>query len=1268
MLPFSPNEVALDQPMIVEASAGTGKTFAITHLVLRLLLEEGLRLPEILVVTFTEAATAELRERVRARLLLAQAHLEGRHDGAVEPLLAAVLARAALQAEAEAPARILRRALEDIDQSAIFTIHGFCYRVLRDYAVDSGVPLDAELVVDTSAIRDEVVHDFWALELAQADKQHVHILRRHGLTPAGCRQLVMTATRSPEMALAAPQHTDVAPPDARPFVAAVDAAKVLWRSAPIAQLLANARDDGILSGNKYRKASVPVWCDKLNEFFVSPPPYPALSTAFDKFCNDGLLAGCRKGRHAEVPRHSFFDACDAIREAVRAYDAAAEPVTSDFRRRLVAYAREQLPRRKLAQGILSFDDLLTRLATALSPPTGDGLAGMVRRRYRVALIDEFQDTDPIQYGIFRSIWARGGLYLIGDPKQAIYSFRGADVFAYIAAAKAVAETRRFTMTTNWRSDELLVAGVNALFSASKAPFVLPDIGFHPVQAREDALAKLSPLPPGEEAPLHFRFVVTDEQDEPLTKNDLAPLVAADVARLLGSEATIEGRPIGPADVAILTRSNIEAFAAKEALSAVGVRAVVLGDQSVLEPNQPDSLMFQRVLQAALEPSRSGLLRAALSSRWFGVSAADLAAMEDDEDVRAAALWQRWVDCFRRYKQLWVDRGFIQMVRALLSDNQVYERLLGEADGERRMTNLLHLVELLHRASVEEHLGPLGLLNWLRAQRALAKERSRPEAMQIRLESDDTAVKITTIHKSKGLQYPVVFCPFLTSTVVRRCKVGETTFHDPEAGGALTMLLSAEVAAEGSATLEQIEREQLAEGVRLLYVAVTRAQHRCVLYWGKLGGYEGSALGYLLAGDQAFASGGYSNMRASLKALDEADMWDRLSQLQIQHPAAIGISAVTSLVAAEVPASPSQAGVPLRRHRIVQPIEHWSRTASFTELSSYRHRANSGVDPHDWDAAVARVATSKPTAEPQPAPAGPAATLAAFPRGARAGICLHALLEHWDFGEERADVAAAHVRVILPKFGFDPDTWSDEVGQALIAICHTPLSAEEGGLRLCDVSKEERLDEFEFLFPVAQAAARSAGEPAPQLGLFAHVGDAGVAQPSRLTPSSLASVLRLYPSAALSGDYAERVRQLSFLPLKGFLKGFVDLIFCHDNRWYVADYKSNFLGEQLSDYGPEPLSSAMASGHYYLQYHLYTVALHRFLKRRLSGYRYASHFGGVYYLFLRGMAPATGARYGTFFERPPAERIAALSQLLEQPSTADGKKKPRRRPRRRAPKS
>ena len=1273
MLPFDVTRVALGPTMIVEASAGTGKTFAITNLVLRLLLEEGLTLPEILVVTFTEAATSELRERVRARLQLAQTHLEGRAVEPLDPVLMAILTRAASTKGGSFPQstalHIVRRALEDIDRGAIYTIHGFCYRVLHDCAVESGVPLDAELVTDTAAIRDEVVKDFWALELVHADAQQVHILRRHGLTPAGCRKLVLAATRSPELALAAPPRTVVAPPDVAPFRAAVSAAQRVWDSALIEQLLATARDKKILSGTKYRAASVPQWCLKLDEFFASPPAFPSLPDKFEKFCNEGLLAGCRKGRTAEVPRHPLFDACDQIRAAVVAYDAAAAPVTTDFRRRLVAYARQQLPARKLARGILSFDDLLTRLAAALAPgPAGDALAQTVRRRYRAALIDEFQDTDPIQYRIFQRIWHRGGLYLIGDPKQAIYSFRGADVFAYLAAVAAVPPARRFTMTTNWRSDEQLVAGVNTLFAASAVPFVLADIGFYPVAARPDAGAKLRRLPAGEEAPLSFRFVATEpataaggEVDEPLSGDDLPALAAADVARLLGGGVSLAERPLGPADIAVLTRSNAEAFAMQDALRGVGVRSVVLGDQSVLEPNQPDSLMLQRVLQAALEPSRSGLLRAALSSRWFGVSAVDLAAMEQQDDVVAAARWQRWVDCFRRYNFLWNDHGFIQMMRALLTDHNVYARLLGELDGERRMTNLLHLVELLHRASVEEHLGPVGLLAWLRAQRALAKERSRPEAMQIRLESDDTAVKITTIHKSKGLQYPVVFCPFLTSAAVRRPALGETTFHDAAAGGTLTMLLAAEVAAEGSAALAQIEREQLAEGVRLLYVAVTRAQHRCVVYWGRLRGYAGSALGYLLGGSEAFHRGGYAAMTQALKGWDDSVMLQRLQALQALAPGAINVSTSVSLARLRAPCPAQQSAVALRRHPIAMPIERWSRTASFTELSS-RGRARRGeTEAHDWDGFAIAPTANAPAAAP-----GLPATLATFPRGARAGTCLHAALEQWDFNEQEVALAVAHARVILTNFGFDPEVWADEVGQALIDICHTPLGPADGTLRLCEVSRDQRMDEFEFLFPVAaRGATASALEQAPQLGLFATAGvaDEHLAlgeQAPLLTATAVASVLRQYPSAGLNSDYAERVRRLSFLPLKGFLKGFVDLVFCHRKRWYVVDYKSNYLGADVSAYGAAPLVQAMASGHYYLQYHLYTVALHRYLKRRLPGYCYESHFGGVYYLFLRGMAPATGARYGTFFERPPAARIEALSALLARPARRGRRGAKRRR--------
>jgi len=1223
MRAFDPLATDLRGTNLIEASAGTGKTYAIATLFLRLMLEEGLGVDQILVVTFTEAAAAELRDRVRSRL---RAALHAYRDiRGADPVLARLVSLRKQGGHAALDRERLSLSLRSFDEAPISTIHGFCNRVLHDSAFESGVAFDTELVIDDEPIVDQVLRDFWARELYGSDARFVRHLHREGLSPDRLLPLARLALRHVD-APVVPDRVELGrQPAGTVYAEAYRRVREIWwrdREDIKALLLGFPH----LHKARYRKDDMPTWFLAMDAFLRAEEPGPELgSVGFDKFLPDSL-AEATSVKHTRSggrpPEHAFFDACAAL-------DAARRPLEEDHRtrevelkRRLVAHVRREVPRRKVATGVQSFDDLLQRLDKALRGRAGRRLAEQVRKRYRAALIDEFQDTDPIQYRIFRTLYGgtKQPLFLIGDPKQAIYGFRGADVFTYLRAAKAAGESR-YTMDTNWRSDPALLSAVERLF-AVRRPFLVEDIGFPPVRPRPGAIDALwgpdgRQLPAFEikVQPRDGAMVKTRQITAEWAERHVPERIAADVSRLLAQGATLRGpegeRPLHAGDVAVLVRKNDQALAVQRELRRLGIPGVVYGDATVFDTPEADELY--RVLGAVAEPTRSSLLRAAITTELFGVSANALEAMSEDEDTE----WNRWIDDFRRWHEQWVERGFVQMFRALLSERSTQPRLLTMQDGERRMTNLLHLAELLHGAAGAEHLGPSGLLRWFQQQRRTRS--SMVEAVKLRLERDDQAVQLITIHRSKGLEYPVVYCPYLwDGGGLFSDEEDNLLYHDPEDDHRLKIdvrIKGGRKERDADPFIALARFEKAAENLRLLYVAVTRARHRCVVVWGGFYRSHRSPLGYLIGSPLHDERWPWDPelVAAKLKDLEDEPM---LRWLRERGAGAWALSRLD--VGEAIPyRAPPVADVEIAARRPAVAIDRSRRTASFTTMVADRELPQTAGEGRDRDERT----PDAPRTGPLPASEGPI-PLAEFPRGAKAGNFFHDVLENLDFMAPATDRDAL-VDAKLAAYGYPREDWSEPVRRALHGVLETPLLAGDPTLRLSAIGPSRRRNELEFILPTA------GGEH----------GDA-----IALTRERLAAMFRRH-GEGLPPGYPEQVDRLGFSPLRGFLKGFIDLVLVHRDRWYLADYKTNHLGEDLGAYAPPHLGETMVEDHYVLQYHLYTVALVRHLGRTVPGFRYDRDFGGVFYLFLRGMTPAAGATRGVFFDRPPAARIEALSDLL-----------------------
>ncbi|MBL8751621.1 MAG: exodeoxyribonuclease V subunit beta [Planctomycetes bacterium] len=1156
--------------VLLEASAGTGKTYTLVGILLRLLLEEEIpSIDQALVVTFTVAATEELKTRLRKGLVTALAACEGRP--------AADEFFQGLARHGDKGARILRRALAEFDQVAIATIHGFCKRVLDETAFESREPFDLDFALDEVPLWELAAEDALRSVRALPFASLGAVLDHRDLAPGKLVAHYRLWQRHPDVALQ-PEAPD---PEAclRALQDAVAPAAALFDDTIRAQL-ANLR-----------------WRAKKSP--ITPDPEGSLERLRETLAHDPGLAivplldfsapaleETKSKRPPQPLSHPFLDACTAV---AAAFDTALAHVRSLLLRSM----HERIEAHKREQRVLSFSDLLQRTLAALRDPARAKIVlPALRSRHVAALIDEFQDTDSVQYEIFSTCFANRPLFLVGDPKQSIYGFRGADLETYFAARNdAVA---RATLADNHRSSRELVHATNLLFASAHA-FVDERLLFAPAQAAARAGALGIAGDPG--APFRWRFLPPTVTGKPamiptdVAEERIAKDVAAEISRVLRCGATIDGRSVRPRDVAVLTRTNRQAVLVQDTLRDTGIVAAIGKAGDIFETDEFDDV--ERLLTAVLLPVDLARARAAMATRLWGFDARRLAAMDPD-----GAAFETELARLERWRQTWIRRGFVVAKEQMLADLEAESRLLAIAGGERRLTNFQQIFEMLHEAEHEHHLSPEGLLQWLRHERTHQDEIDY-QRRELRLESDDDAVQILTVHGSKGLQYEIVFCPFAWGG--RGQPRVPLLVND---GPSRELVFSTDDHPTATALGDE---ERLAEDVRLVYVAVTRAKRRCYVHWGPIGSQQAgswrSALAWLLQ------SAPPPRIRT-----DWLSSWAKTTKddLPAFATALVGLVARSdgTMSIDVVPDAP-------------EPVATTPATAAETRAPRVAVRKPYAFALHSFTSMVAGAPTAEPAPEVEdPASTSPAAARAApagifaFRRGALAGQCLHSILEHVDLGALDGDAARDLVAATLRQSGLDdpaahdgPIAPVDDVLANLRAVAAARVGA--AGPSLGALCAGERIAEWPFALPVPRAQVHD-----------------------------LADALRRHGSAP-ARDYADRMEQLPQRTLRGFLTGFVDLVVRHDDRYWVLDWKSNHLGDARTDYGPATLATAMRDHDYVLQYHLYVLALHRHLAARLPDYRPEQHLGGACYVFLRGAEPGTDS--GLFVDTIPPALLAAMDR-------------------------
>lgn len=1169
MSAMHPELVPLDAPTLVEASAGTGKTHAITTYFVRGLLELGLQPEQILVVTYTNAATAELRIRARDRIAQALVMLDS-SNGRGDALREVVDAAAERLGRSEVERR-LRNAIGKMDQAAILTIHGFCQRLLLEYPLELGIDFDLEVAEDVESVHAELAVDFWVSELYDQGEWLLEALKKAKVGPEHLATLASVASmRATE--LLGPERHDANDNLVADWLEEHRRAGELWNRerAQVCEILVRNPD---FNRNRYNlKSILKTWMPALDAFFEQPRfAYPP---ACLPLLAEGRMA-MKKGR--DEPEHAFFRACRSLLDAHETLQPMLDYAVFDVQQRFIEHARSVSRKRRHETSVFTFDDLLTAVYAALDPSMAgaaassrDELIATIARSYPLALIDEFQDTDSVQYGIFRAIYGEGAAVYVGDPKQAIYSFRGADVFSYMGAAADVGQ-RKHALGTNWRSDPAVVEGVNALFSRREPAFALDGIDFEPAVAQADG--NRSSLDAG----LELIFIEEEQLEGPLAEA-VAPIVANEIALLLDSEARINGRPVVPDDVAVLCRSNTQAEEVTAALRALRIPTSLDGGSTVLGTEIASEL--GAVLEAALMPGDAGAVRRALLTRLFGVSPYALSSMSDET-------WTSWVTRFREWNETWHSYGVLRFLEDMLRVSEAEKRIARQPAARRELTDLSHIEELLLRGEREQGRNPVSLMQWLRrASNGSAAGGVAREELQQRPDAESGAVRVATIHKSKGLEYGIVYCPFTWNDAgLRGFAAKALKFHDAERDIKLDLRLTLPDARNRFANQPELaEHRRLAEleaqsdALRLLYVAVTRAKHRCTLFWGRGAGWKTSALRYLLHGDDGFDE------------LDEPQMRQAVEALAAASSGTIGCRPPHGEAAA--PMQPEAPKANLAAKAQSRTFDQAPTMASFTSLSG-----------HDEKAPVER-SDGAPTEHDR-------ALFGNLAPGARTGLLLHSILEQANFAELGGGATETLIERELGAWGFDR-ALAGEVQQDLVTVASTPLTHEPGAPRLRELDPRRQLRELEFTLRVDE----------PSL-------------------DGLAAVLKEHGAPKAAPGYPARLSELGSQALHRYLRGYIDLLFEWEHRWYVADYKSN----SLRAYDADTVTEAVQREHYLLQAQLYTAAVHRYLTQRVRGYDPEAHWGGALFVFMRGMTGPEGAGSSVFFDRGSAELLKAVDRWL-----------------------
>lgn len=1172
---------------LIEASAGTGKTYTIGILYLRLLLGLGgenafprpLSVEEILVVTFTEAATNELRGRIRQRIH--EMRLVCLRNGVgfeSQPEYLELLSELSGEEQLKFAEEWLLAAERQMDEAAIYTIHGFCQRMLVHNAFESGVLFEQTMIQDEFPIQKQACADFWRRHFYPLDYSMTKVVQSEWNGPEALLAEIRPFLQGDmPLIINQPKVQESLEERHQRLISLIGSVKSSWRenAGDFEKLIA----DSDVDKRSYSSRFLPSWLIKIGQWAEEVTQDYDFPKDLIRFSQTVLH---EKSKSGQGPEHVVFQQIETLLTQSLTLKDIVIPLA-------ISEVRQTIADEKHRRGEMGFDDLLTRLDRALSHDGGKFLAQAISQRFPVAMIDEFQDTDAQQYRIFQRIYQgfdNTALLFIGDPKQAIYAFRGADIFTYIEAKKEV--SAHYTLETNYRSSQSMVEAINRVFSHCQSPFIFEQIPFQPVNFAQQNAGKKLVHKSHEVKALTFWQLDAEAVSVSEYEQAIAKQCAAQIAQYL--QGGLDGETyfknnekqvfVAASDITVLVRSRREAVLIRDALNQLNIPSVFQSNrESVFSTPEARDLLW--LLQAVLAPEKERVLRSALATGVLGLTAEDIDVLNHDEKA-----WEGLVDEFSRYLTVWQKRGVLPMLRMIMSQRHIAETLLSATDGERRLMDVMHIGELLQEMSLQLE-GEHTLTRWLAQQ--IAHPDHQSDAQQMRLESDKHLVQISTIHKSKGLEYKIVWLPFASNFLPQ----SKGLYHDRNDYGTRLDI------EDSDETVALADEERLAEDLRLLYVALTRAIYHCSVGIAPL--IKGnrkksgetdlhlSALGHVIQKGEA---GDYSLLNSMLSEISN-EIIDVISIDQVESKRLV---------------LDTQMHDDLMARELTRYFDDYWRVTSYSGLSygtshsedeqtiSPLQFANSLAPKMDVEASI--------DIEQQEDESANTLTPHQFPKGASPGTFLHTLMEEISFSEP---VALDWLTEKLESSGFDVE-WAPMLQEWLKAIVEAPLA--EDGLCLSALQPQDQLDEMQFYLPIDAI----------------------------INAKNVDNITHEYD------PLSKRCPPLNFEKVQGILKGFIDLTFYWNGKFYLLDYKSNYLGEDASYYTQEAMAEAMIDHRYDLQYQLYSLALHRYLKQRLPDYDYETYFGGVYYLFLRGI-DNVNSQNGIFFYRPVKEFIQAFDHLF-----------------------
>lgn len=1155
-------EAPLHGISLVEASAGTGKTYNITSLCVRAIIEKNLLPSQILVMTYTEAATAELKYRIRERLNESLEAIKTSNSNEDE-FLVRLLNQSYDNAEEK-----LQKAIDLFDEAAVFTIHGFCNRILTEYSLQFEVSPNFELLTDDSELLQDCVDDYWRAFAEKADQQPslhplVDYLTDISFGPDELKSVLSEVMKHPDSVLE-PQNLELNQllAETSELEKIFNEVKSLWKKE--GDNLEEIYRGDALNRGIYRKNTEERHWESFQYWLHQSSAKISYPDELEKF---GLKIS-RSGKKA-APDIPELDLCAAIDEYREKADRL-KLLKPAFIIESVSEIKADFKAQKKRSNLLTYNDLLEITEKVLSQKNSNKISKIISKKYPVALVDEFQDTDPIQYNIFRQIYYQRpdtALFMIGDPKQAIYGFRGADIYTYLEARRDAMKEQRYALGSNYRANNKMIEAVNTLFTQNQTPFLIDGLHFNKAsfpnhKSDNDYLINSK----GKEVNSLqcIKIENSEKGDKKEIKDPLYTAITNEILDLINNHYTINGNRVQQKDIAILIRSGYEGEEVQLKLKERGLKSVMRSRNSVFKTNEAGELFL--ILKSVYKPGYEPGIRAALTTEMLGYSAQNLLDLFENEQE-----WASIVERFLRIKEQWNLNGIESAIEKLFSLFDIQLRLADLTDAERRITNLLHLSELLARAEREQKLTGIGLLKWFHHK--LDDENSDSEDEQLRLESDEDLIQISTMHGAKGLEYKIVFCPYLW---VEAAKIKSNDILKFHLDGKTHLDVSTGVEHANKEKFEELTRfQQTAESVRLAYVALTRSVSACYMFVPQFKNIEQSPLGVLFAERPQDSFADFSIIKEKLNHAEgiglrspvtHEDLDEQSHKTEIQF-----ISESTEFLRKDLAEFPSM--------------------ISYSMLSR-GHDAHDEV--HDYDSDMYLVAS-------EPEEKSDAKDKYTFPKGANAGTCLHKIFEDISFNN------SAHIETVISEnldyYGFEEE-WQLPVLNWVQNCLHHQLKVPP--VSLSDLPDTDVLKEMEFLYPVKGVQA-----------------------------DEIWKLIRNQSQSAMSD-----------LATFGFMKGFIDLIFRHNNRYYILDYKSNFLGDTQEDYTPKKLNQAIEDAGYDLQYHIYTLALHRYLQHRQPEYSYENNFGGVLYFFLRGVnTEKTGS--GIYFDRPDIKLVHDLDKYFRE---------------------